>query len=96
LKVPARVWHEAFKGFLDTPDFSDELAHVSAPCLIVWGDRDTYATRESQHRLFAVLSGARLSIYEGAGHALHWEDPARFAADLAAFLEMVERPEVAK
>lgn len=28
-----------------------------------------------------------LLVYENAGHALHWEDPARFAADLVAFVE---------
>jgi len=32
---------------------------------------------------------ARLLVYHGAGHALHWEEPARFAADLAAFTESV-------
>jgi hypothetical protein len=24
-------------------------------------------------------------MYESAGHALHWEEPERFAADLVAF-----------
>jgi pimeloyl-ACP methyl ester carboxylesterase len=24
-------------------------------------------------------------VYENAGHALHWEEPERFAADLVAF-----------
>lgn len=24
-------------------------------------------------------------VYEKAGHALHWEEPERFAADLVAF-----------
>ena len=43
LKVPARVWHAAFKGFLETPDFSDDLAGVTVPTLIEWGDQDTYA-----------------------------------------------------
>jgi pimeloyl-ACP methyl ester carboxylesterase len=86
LKVPARIWREAFQGFLDTPDFTSELARVSAPCVIMWGDKDTYALRESQDRLLAAVSGARLLVYEGAGHTFHWEDPTRFAADLAAFL----------
>jgi pimeloyl-ACP methyl ester carboxylesterase len=26
-------------------------------------------------------------VYPGAGHALHWEKPDRFAADLTAFAE---------
>jgi non-heme chloroperoxidase len=40
LKVPARVWREAFDGFLKTPDFTSELTKVSVPVLLMWGDRD--------------------------------------------------------
>jgi len=36
------------------------------------------------------IAGARLVVYQGAGHALHWEEPARFAADLAAFVESLK------
>jgi pimeloyl-ACP methyl ester carboxylesterase/tetratricopeptide (TPR) repeat protein len=86
LKVPARVWRAAFEAFLSTPDFSAELTRVSVPTLIAWGDKDAYAHRDSQERLRAVLRGARFRVYEGGGHGFHWEDPARFAADLAAFL----------
>jgi pimeloyl-ACP methyl ester carboxylesterase len=92
LKVPARVWREAFQGFLSTPDFTGELTRVTAPCLIAWGDKDSYALRESQDRLAAAIPGSRLVIYEGGGHAFHWEDPARFATDLSAFLSSVASP----
>jgi pimeloyl-ACP methyl ester carboxylesterase len=86
LKVPARVWHATFSGFLDTPDFTSELAAVSAPVLLVWGDQDAYARRAAQDRLLQVIPSARLIVYEGFGHALHWEDPVRFATDLVAFV----------
>jgi pimeloyl-ACP methyl ester carboxylesterase len=86
LKVPARVWREAFAGFLRTPDFTSELAGVSVPALLMWGDRDAYALRPAQDRLLTVIPGARLITYEGHGHAFHWEDPGRFATDLAAFV----------
>jgi pimeloyl-ACP methyl ester carboxylesterase len=86
LKVPARVWHETFQGFLSTADFSSELTGVSVPALLTWGDGDTYAVRASQDRLLEVLPSARLVVYEGHGHALHWEDPGRFANDLATFV----------
>jgi pimeloyl-ACP methyl ester carboxylesterase len=85
-KVPARVWRELFQGFLRTPDFTSELVGVSVPTLIVWGDRDTYATRSAQDRLLAVMPGARFVTYKGAGHGFHWEEPARFAKDLVTFL----------
>ena len=92
LKVPAFVWHATFTGFLATADFTNELANVSVPTLITWGDRDTYALRAAQHQLLDVIPGARLTTYEGYGHAFHWEDPARFAADLVAFVAPVARP----
>jgi pimeloyl-ACP methyl ester carboxylesterase len=85
LKVPAFVWHAAFEGFLETDDFTSDLATVSVPVLLAWGDRDSYATRAAQDRLIEVIPHARRITYEEHGHAFHWEDPARFAADLAAF-----------
>ena len=42
--------------------------------------------RADQEALLAQITGARLAVYEGAGHVLHWEEPERFAADLAAFV----------
>jgi pimeloyl-ACP methyl ester carboxylesterase len=90
LKVPAFVWHDVFQGFLATDDFTGELANVSVPTLLVWGDRDTYTLRAAQDRLLQVIPGARFIIYEGYGHAFHWEDPKRFAADLVRFLGQEE------
>jgi non-heme chloroperoxidase len=87
--VPADVWRQAFAGFLQTPDFSGALGRLAAPSLLVWGDRDAYTPRERQDRLLAALPGARLVVHEGVGHAPHWENPARFASDLAAFLATV-------
>jgi pimeloyl-ACP methyl ester carboxylesterase len=86
LQVPARVWRETFKAFLETRDFSDELARVRAPTLIAWGELDTYASRADQAAVHAAIAGSRLVTYPGAGHAFHWEDPERFAADLIEFV----------
>jgi pimeloyl-ACP methyl ester carboxylesterase/tetratricopeptide (TPR) repeat protein len=86
LTVPARVWRELFKGFLETPDFSREVGSVTAPTLIAWGEKDSYALRADQEALRSTIAGSRLIIYPGAGHAFHWEDPRRFAADLVAFV----------
>jgi pimeloyl-ACP methyl ester carboxylesterase len=91
LKVPAFVWHATFQGFLATDDFTSNLANVSVPTLLAWGDRDTYTLRAAQDRLLQVIPGARLIVYEDYGHAFHWEDPTRFAADLVAFLAPEEQ-----
>jgi pimeloyl-ACP methyl ester carboxylesterase len=85
LKVPARVWRAALQGLLET-DFSMELREIKAPSLIVWGDRDGMVSRAQQEALGVALENAHLVVYPGAGHALHWEEPVRFAADLVAFI----------
>jgi pimeloyl-ACP methyl ester carboxylesterase len=84
LKLPARVWQAVLTGLLEY-DYSTELGRIKAPTLIVWGSEDAFCSRSDQEALESALSGSRLTVYVGAGHALHWEEPQRFAADLAAF-----------
>lgn len=86
LKVPAFVWQAAFSGFLATPDFSEQLRAVSVPTLLMWGDRDTYASALAQERLREVLPRAHFVPYQGYGHAFHWEDPAMVVKDLVSFV----------
>ena len=86
LKVPARVWRAAFAGFFED-DFAAELEKIAVPTLILWGDRDALARRADQDALLSSIAGSRLVVYHGAGHALHWEQPERFAADLASFIK---------
>lgn len=85
LKVPARVWRAAFQGCVEG-EFPEELGRITAPTLIVWGDRDLFAPPSDQLALAAAIAGSRLAVYAGAGHAMHWEEPARVAADLADFI----------
>jgi non-heme chloroperoxidase len=86
LKVPARVWKSMFSALL-AEDFRPDLAQVSVPTLLLWGDRDAAALESDQRALLASLPNARLITYAGAGHALQWEDPARVAQDIIAFIE---------
>jgi non-heme chloroperoxidase len=85
LKVPARVWRAALQGLLEI-DFSTELREIEGPSLIIWGDQDGMTSRAQQEALLLAIENSRLIVYPGAGHALHWEEPARFAADLVAFI----------
>ena len=88
LKVPACVWKATVEGLLED-DFSGELGSIQTPTLVVWGDRDTILTREEQESLTAGIPDARMLVYPGSGHAFYWEDPARVASDLAAFVEEI-------
>jgi pimeloyl-ACP methyl ester carboxylesterase len=86
LKVPARVWKAAFQGIFEG-EFPSELGKIKTPTLIIWGDQDAYCPRSDQETLRTAIVGSRLLVYSGAGHAFHWEEPARFATDLVAFVE---------
>jgi non-heme chloroperoxidase len=85
LKAPAWVWRATFQGLLDD-DSLRELGKIKAPTLIVWGDRDAILPRSDQETLAAAITGSRLLVYPGAGHAFYWEDPGRVASDLTAFI----------
>jgi non-heme chloroperoxidase len=87
LKVPARVWHQTFAGFVETLDFTHELAGTRMPVLLIWGDQDTYTLRKDQETLLNAIPTARLVTYEGTGHALHWENPERVVETLLEFVK---------
>jgi non-heme chloroperoxidase len=85
LKVPARVWQETAAHFLDI-DLIAELGAVPSPALLVYGDCDAFVPSDEQERLTAAIPRSHRLVYEGIGHAVHWDDPERFAEDLAAFV----------
>jgi pimeloyl-ACP methyl ester carboxylesterase len=86
LKVPARVWRDGFAGLLED-EHAARLGNIRAPTLLVWGDLDTFVPESDQETLLATIPSSRLEVYRGAGHAVHWEEPARFAADVSAFVK---------
>ena len=85
LELPARVWRASFAECVFKADHTAELGSIASPTLLMCGGRDDFA-RDEQDTLVAAIPGASLMIYPDAGHALHWEEPQRFAADLAAFV----------
>ncbi len=85
LKVPAGVWREMFTGLLHYDDLV-ELASIGSPTLLIWGDADPLVTRTMQDELHQRLRTAELVVYGGVGHTPRWEDPARYASDVAAFV----------
>jgi pimeloyl-ACP methyl ester carboxylesterase len=59
---------------------------------LVWGDADGLVDRDTQTLLAEQIGGAELLVYQGVGHTPRWEDPTRFASDVAAFVEKRARP----
>jgi pimeloyl-ACP methyl ester carboxylesterase len=91
LKVPAYVWQETLRGLLDT-DLRTSLAGILVPTLVIWGDQDGLLPRGDQQTILDAIHGSRLIAYEGAGHDVHWEQPDRVVADLAAFVAHLGHP----
>jgi pimeloyl-ACP methyl ester carboxylesterase len=87
-KVPASVWRAFIESrWAGEGEYADELERVGPPTLVLWGDRDPRYARADQERLVTAIPQARLVVYEGVGHALHWEEPERFASDLVGFID---------
>ena len=86
LKVPARVWKATLKGLLED-DCLEDLNEIKSPTLILWGDKDDIIPRREQETLLKRIPNSRFLVYPNAGHALYWEEPARFASDIVAFIE---------
>lgn len=91
LRTPAATWRGAFAALLED-DFSAELGRIEVPVLLPWGDADAFAPESDQQRLQQALPRATRSVYAGVGHALHWEQPRRFAAELMRFVQALMIP----
>jgi rifampin ADP-ribosylating transferase len=83
LKVPARVWRDAFEGLLGAEPPLD-TGRIFAPTVIVWGARDSLLPRADQEAMAAEMPGARLVIYADVGHLPVIEAPERVGVDLTA------------
>jgi pimeloyl-ACP methyl ester carboxylesterase len=71
-------------------DLTDRLPRISAPTLLVWGDRDEDTPLWMAHRMEELIPDAGLVVLEGAGHYSYADSPGRFAAVARRFL--VEQP----
>ena len=87
-EVPGHVWRGALRE-LTRIDHFDELQRIKAPTVIFWGDQDGMSTLRDQHAVAKAIGG-ELRLYTGAGHSLHWEEPKRFAQDLAKLVHQIE------
>lgn len=69
-----------------------ELAGIAAPTLIAATEQDRWSAGPSvamARALHAKIPGARLAVIEGVGGLFPIEDPARFRATVAPFLQAV-------
>jgi non-heme chloroperoxidase len=81
--VPARVR----AAINDRPsNTGDVLAQIRCPALVTHGTKDQILLATLGKFTAATVPGAKLSLYDGVGHAPFWEDAPRFNQELAAFV----------
>jgi pimeloyl-ACP methyl ester carboxylesterase len=80
-------------GFADALDamtgypIRDHLGEIACPTLVVWGELDRLVPLRDAAEFEWLIPDARKIVYEDTGHLVMLERPARFNADLRAFLE---------
>ncbi len=90
MKMPVTAFKAAFKGLIDV-DYVSELKNIKAPVLILWGDADAFFKADGQELLKKNISHAKYITYKGTGHAIHWEEPVKFAADITFFVNSIRK-----
>jgi|SRR5687767_7732175 pimeloyl-ACP methyl ester carboxylesterase len=85
LKVPSHVWRSTLRSLLDQ-DSTALPDRIEAPTCIIWGDQDGLTLRPEQQALVSAIRKSTLVVYEGAGHAPHWEAPDQIAGEVAAWM----------
>ena len=85
--TPLRVLLETLK--LNTNvNMADELRKIGVPTLIVHGDQDASAPLElTGRKTAALIDGAALTVYQGAGHGLYASDHEVLNAEIVAFVK---------
>jgi pimeloyl-ACP methyl ester carboxylesterase len=69
-----------------TLSMDETLKALKLPVLVTHGATDKLALVAAAIHTAAIIPGAKLSVYDGVGHAPFWEDTARFNAELSAFV----------
>lgn len=64
-----------------------ELERYTTPTLVISGDKDLLFPPEVLKNVAATIPGAQLECFDGAGHSTYFEQPDRFNAVVAAFID---------
>ncbi len=82
--MPLHAWKAAITGLV--ADSAPKGARILAPTLIIAGTADLIFPPADAEALRGIVPESFLRMYPGTGHAVHWEHPDRFVADLLAFI----------
>jgi pimeloyl-ACP methyl ester carboxylesterase len=96
-----RTWNVAFgSAMMVAPEIrlamfsrslenDDVLERIRVPTLVVHGAADRIVNRSAAEHMARTIPGARLLVYNGAGHAMHLDHAVRLNRDLAEFVRSV-------
>ena len=87
MQVGVKPAYDCIKQFSET-DFTDDLAKIDVPTLIIQGDDDQIVPLDDSGRLAAeIVKGAELNVYAGASHGLFATHADQFNTDLLTFIK---------
>jgi non-heme chloroperoxidase len=72
-------------------NIDDILTSLKLPVLVTHGSEDKNSNLIAAEYTAKMIPGAKLSVYQGIGHSPFFEDPARFNAELAAFVRSAQK-----
>lgn len=75
------------EALLERPDATPLLGRIDCPALVATGRFDGWSPVAQHEKIAARIPGARLVIFEEAGHMAPFETPAAVAAALQAWLD---------
>jgi pimeloyl-ACP methyl ester carboxylesterase len=88
--IPLRVWLAVLDQALPEKtlyvDLQSTLPRLKAPTLLLWGSKDPLFTEPARRSLRDALPAAEVQVFDGLGHNPFWEDPAKVAGVVNAFL----------
>jgi non-heme chloroperoxidase len=84
--VPIEVRAALRGGRNASLDFTDVYKKIKVPVLVTHGSQDNLIKLLAAKYTASIIPGAKLSIYDGIGHAAFLEQPARFNKELADFV----------
>ena len=64
-----------------------DLSSIEVPTLVVWGALDSLFPLAHAQHLARAIPKVKLEVFEGVGHCLHIECPARLASTAKAFFD---------
>jgi pimeloyl-ACP methyl ester carboxylesterase len=67
-------------------DATEVMSKLKIPVLVTHGDKDRNSKLGTAEYTAKTIPGAKLSVYQGIGHAPFYEDAARFNTELTAFV----------